>query len=130
MMKSTICAIGFALVAAAASAAPGNNGNGNGNNGNGNSGLSGSLSGSASSFAATAGGSFGNGSSFSEAGQFAGATSSLKGTYESGAMTGTATTESYVEGFDRSESAGAGLSGSIRAGAAWGESSFEGRARW
>lgn len=90
----------------------------------------GHLSGSASSFAGTAGASFGNGKSSSEAGQFAGSMTTLKGGLTEGrdGLTITGTTETFVQGFDKSSSSGLAASGAIRGGAAWGDVNYWGGA--
>ena len=94
----------------------------------------GHFSGSATSFAASAGGSFGNGSSASEAGQFAGSMSSLSGGLNEArnGISVTATTESFTEGFDKSWTTGSSLAGALRGGAAWGTANYwgEGSGEW
>ena len=93
---------------------------------------SGNIKGSASTLAASAGGSLGNGNSFSEAGQFAGNTGtltfsqSLTGNGKQGGLTGTVTNESFTSGFDRARSNNSSLAGAMRGGLAGGTGSFWG----
>ena len=119
-------------------------GGGNGNNGGGghggggytpsgptfSSGGVGYVHGSAVTGAASAGGSLGNGNSFSKAGQFAGNAGSVGFKHTTGSngrargIEGYVTNDSYTEGFDRARSNGNAISGAVRGGAALGGGSY------
>ena len=147
----SISAAVMALAAAPAYASCTNPGNncGGGNSGGGglsetglSGNLGGSLSGSTHTIAITGGGSLGNGSTMSEAGQFAGATAKLTGGMkdlsgtnqftEGGSLEATILSESYVQGFDKAESWGDAISGSLRGGLAEASGSYwgDGSGNW
>lgn len=92
----------------------------------------GSFHGSASAFSASGGFSIGNGRSMSEAGQFAGVTTTLnfdprhgEGDSRDG-FTATGSVDTFTSGFDRARSRGHAIGGAIRGGVAFGESRFGG----